>query len=437
MDITKIQKAFTKLFAPSEEKADHDDNKSAEPEKADTEVQTSFLSDETTVEASAEYVPEPKKAPVVKMSSKVKIFFTNNIGWDNVYFYLYNTVTSEEALKWPGVKLINSVANSLGELIYTATADTDKFNRVIFNNGCGEQTVNIPLCTLSSGFYVSSGIYRGAAQVGIYANEGSYSGKRTVVKLPYPDGTERKVSIWTPADYKPDGDCFRTVYLTDAQNLFNSDQQDAYGGWRVTDAVEGMIYNGGRGAIIVGIDNSTGTRDSELTPDLGEVTERYATDFAKRTGSEFADFIINTVMPYVWENYNSGRSADDNFIVGSSSGGLEAFYIGLEHRDRFSAIGALSPAFLLFGSEVWDNYLGGFDFSSPDMPKLYIYNGNGEYDRELLPAVEDMHLRLLKLGYPYHMLRCTIEDNAAHNEAFWRIMFPEALSWFMSPDKED
>ena len=58
-------------------------------------------------------------------------------------------------------------------------------------------------------------------------------------------------------------------------------------------------------------------------------------------------------MKYINKNYNTYTDKEHTAICGSSSGGLEAFYIGMEHSDKFSSIGALSPAFLLFNENTW------------------------------------------------------------------------------------
>jgi enterochelin esterase-like enzyme len=200
--------------------------------------------------------------------------------------------------------------------------------------------------------------------VGTYAYTGADAGNVTTTTLEYSTGYNKKIWIWTPADYSATSATkYKTIYLMDGQNLFDGDHTDGYGGWQITDAVESLMANGGKGIILVGIDNSNSKRDSELTPDIGDVKSQYQSEFGNRTGKAFSDFVVNKVMPYVQSNYNSGTSAKDNAIVGSSSGGLESFYIGMEHMDKFGYIGALSPAFSLFSDSVWNSYLSKYDFT--------------------------------------------------------------------------
>lgn len=375
-------------------------------------------------------VPTVETAPNPEVKTMIDIYFTNNKNWSSVYFYLYNSADGTPEVKWPGRKITKYTSNNYGEKTYSATADVSKYDRIIFNNGASSQTVNIPLGKASSGFYISDDSNSAAMMVGTYAATGADSGKIITTKLRYPSGYDKKIWIWTPADYSASSkDKYRTIYMMDGQNLFDADHTDAYGGWEVTDAIESLMANGGRGAVIVGIDNSSGNRDSELTPDLGAVVPSYQAEFSKRTGEQFCDFVVNTVMPYVRKNYNVSAAPVDNAIVGSSSGGLEAFYIGMEHSDKFGQIGALSPAFLLFDTNVWNSYLSKFDFSAMELPRLYIYTGKVNLEKQIHPSSVSMYERLLKKGWQNDQITLVVEDNADHNEAWWRIFFPETLVW--------
>lgn len=475
LDVTKIQKVLADLdempveettapttAEPTEATTESTIPTTAEPTEATTESTTPTTAEptEATTESTAPTTAEPTEtttestapttteapttqpttpapttapteatAPNPKVKNMIDIYFTAPSNWSSVYFFLYNSETGDGPAQWPGTRITKYTANDYGEKVYSSTVDVDKYNRIIFTNGT-QQTVNIPVNKASSGFFISDSRNSKAMLVGTYANTGADSGKITKTNLTYSTGYTKKIWIWTPADYSPtSAQKYRTIYIMDGQNLFDDDHQDGYGGWEVTDAVESMMSNGGRGVIIVGIDNGNSKRDSELTPDIGSVVPSYASEFAHRTGEQFSNFVVNTVMPYVQKNYNSSTASVDNFIAGSSSGGLEAFYIGLEHRDKFGGIGALSPAFLLFNSSVWNSYLSKYDFTAADMPLLYIYNGNGDFENQLYPDVIAMHTRLLSLGYSRDKIKLSIEDAAAHNEAWWRIIFPEFLSW--------
>lgn len=187
-------------------------------------------------------------------------------------------------------------------------------------------------------------------------------------------------------------------------------------------------------AIIVGIDNSKGDRDSELTPRIFDAVDRDEDEFTELTGNEFSEFVIQKVMPYVQNNYNSSTDVNDNCIAGASSGGLEAFYIAIENPEKFGIAGVLSPAFLLFNDVHWNTYLAGIkDFESETMPDIYMYNGKGDFDIELYEDTIAMYDRLSNSERKYGgKVRMYEEEGAAHNEAYWRIVFAEMMSWFVA-----
>ncbi len=395
------------------------------------------VSDATKIQkviAGIDTAPVEPTTPVVEpdpqIPQNINVYFSNNKNWSNVYFYLYNSKTEDTNAAWPGKKITNYTTNNLGEKIYSSTVDVSKYDRIIFNNNSGSQTVNTPINKASSGFFIASGTGK-YMMPGTYAYKGSDKGKIVTTNLLYSTGYNKKIWIWTPADYSETSQKkYKTVYIMDGQNLFDNDHSDSYGGWQVTDAVESMMSNGGRGMIIVGIDNGNAKRDSELTPDIGAVKPQYQSEFYSRTGKAFSDFVVNKVMPYVQKNYNSSTAANDNAIVGSSSGGLESFYIGMEHSDKFGHIGALSPAFALFSTSVWNTYLSKFNFTSGNMPRLYIYNGNGDStEKELYSDTCSMYTSLISKGYNKDKITLVLEEEAKHNEGYWRLIFPEMLCW--------
>ena len=432
MDVTEIQMVLAEVKpAPVEP--------TTEATQAETETQTETATQpESETQPATETQPSTQEAtaPNPQVNATVRVYFSNNVNWSSVYFYVYASSTGTPQKTWPGTQITKFNTNTGGEKVYYADIDTSAYDRIIFNNGGTQQTINVPVNKASSGFFISNSSSTKAMLVGTYAYTGADSGTMTKLNMDYPGGYKKRVWIWTPADYKATGDKFRTIYMTDGQNLFDDDHEDGYGGWEVTDAVESMMANGGRGVILVGIESTGSRRDTELTPDIGDLNPALppsdAQSFKNGKGIQFADFVANTVMPYVQENYNSSAAKRDNMVVGSSSGGLEAFYIGMEHNDKFGMIGALSPAFLLFGDDVWNSYLSKFDLTSSDMPKLYLFNGNSTKDsleRELKVFCDEMYDRLTNAGYKN--MTYVIEGDYVHNEAHWRAIFPDTIAWLL------
>ena len=388
-------------------------------------VTTTTAIKETTTEQTA-----PTK-PKEKMDTNITIYFSNNVSWTKVNAYLYNESTGEQNAQWPGKEMTYLTTNDYGEKIYKMDVDVAKFNRVVFNNGTS-QSMNASLSVASSGFYISKSTPKSAMELGVYAyNEVAY-GNLTTVNLKYPSGYNKPIYIWTPNGYDPADTTkeYKVIYLLDGQNQF-LDSAPYNGGWGSDEIITALQHNGGEGIILVGIDNQR-NRDNELTPDIGDVVPQYNSGgFKNGTGETFGNFVANDVMDYVNANYNTSRKPEDNAIVGSSSGGIEAFYIGMEHMDKFGNIGALSPAFLLYDKTEWDKYLAKFDFTETEkLPRIYFYNGGGDsLEVELNVYAKEMPLWLSKLGYPQDKMIFAYEEKNAHNECAWRCVMPEVVSW--------
>ena len=397
----------------------------------DTTPSESTTTPEDTTTATTEPSTTPTE-PEEKMDTNITIYFSNNKSWPAVYAYLYNEAAQKENATWPGVKMTFHGTNDFGEQIYKMNVDVSEYNRVVFNNGNKTQSMNAAISVASSGFYIAKDTPKTSLALGVYAFDEADYGNQTTVKLDYPDGYQKPITIWTPNGYDPadTSKSYQVIYLLDGQNQFLG-TTNGYGGW-VTDKIATCLQNNGHdGFILVGIDNCR-NRDNELTPDIGDVISPYNTQgFENGSGETFANFVADTVVPFVQANYNVSADPKDNAIIGSSSGGIEAFYIGMENMDVFGKIGAISPAFMLFDKSDWDNYLAKFDFTdASNLPRIYFYNGGGDsLEKELNPYAQAMPQWMVQLGYPEEKMIFVHEDSFSHNEYAWRMIMPETIAW--------
>lgn len=156
--------------------------------------------------------------------------------------------------------------------------------------------------------------------------------------------------------------------MTDSQNLFGADAP--YGGWKADEAVlseqKAIPY------MIVAVDNADGKREEELTPDIGPVPPAIQAidghDFSVRRGIAFARFLKEELDPHIRGKYHICPGRANTIIAGSSSGGLEAFYVGMRYPGTYGCIAALSPAFFLFEEDTWKRFL-----KSCSLPKRNIF----------------------------------------------------------------
>ncbi len=244
------------------------------------------------------------------------------------------------------------------------------------------------------------------------------------ISLPYPEKGDRKVWIYVPKHCE--NETLPVIYMTDGQGLFD-EFPSPYGSLGVEKAVEAEMQNSGKGAVIVGIDNGNEWRDNELTPaSIGEIIRPESMDnFSKPEGEIFDDFLMNTVIPHIEANFPVKKGRANMSVCGCSSGGLQAFFAGIEHNDRFAYVGAFSPAFLLYSENSWREYL--LRKITDNMPYLYIYSGAAGFEKDIFPSVEMMYDLLPETGYPYDMMNEVILLENDHNEKAWREIFPDFL----------
>lgn len=250
------------------------------------------------------------------------------------------------------------------------------------------------------------------------------------VTLPFPEKGERAVWVYVPQHNE--GEKLPVIYMTDGQNVFE-ENPSPFGCWQAEKAVENEIEQTGKACVIVGIDNGNEWRDNELTPDtIGKVINYECMDnYTQPEGEVFDDFLMNTVIPFVEQNFPVKTDRENMAVCGSSSGGLQAFFAGIEHSDRFSFVGAFSPAFLLYSEDSWREYL--LSKMRENMPYMYIYTGNGdELEGKIFESVEMLYDLLPEVGYPYDKMNEVILFENNHNEKAWAEVFPDFLHTFLN-----
>ena len=239
------------------------------------------------------------------------------------------------------------------------------------------------------------------------------------------DGKKKEVYIWTPEDYDPDAEeKYSTVYLLDGETKLSRDFPDAanLGCWNTAESVTSMMALSGHKAIVVAISNTEFTRYDELIPDLAELAPDRSFNSAQE-GIPFCEFVADTVVPFIEKNYNVYTDAAHNSIGGGSLAGLESFYIGMEHPEKFGTIGAFSPTFAVYYTSVWMEYLGKktFDESSPF---IYFYTGDADDNEWSAKGMIDC---LQQYKYPSEKMVYNKYPGGKHSVPYWRNIFPEYL----------
>ena len=198
-----------------------------------------------------------------------------------------------------------------------------------------------------------------------------------------------------------------------------------------TEQVRAMTAETGYKAIIVEIDTvgqydneSAFSRDDEMVPDIGELAAGESTGWTKKLANKFAEFMNDTVVPYIRENYNVYTDALHTSIRGASLSGLGAFYITMEYPETFGTAGAMSPSLWVYDRETWKNYLSQKTIDE-NSPFLYFYTGGEEQDTGA--ETKMVYEVLNELNYPKEKLTLHYNENGGHALPYWKAVLSEFL----------
>ena len=121
-------------------------------------------------------------------------------------------------------------------------------------------------------------------------------------------------------------------------------------------------------------------------------------------------------------------------IIGSSMGGLMAFYAGIHHNDVFSKAACLSPSLFLCQEEISQDFE---DCALNPDTRIYWSFGSKE-----LPARQRVEAEMALDEYAWSLKRrggygrVKIWENAAHNEESWGNQMHEVLHFLFNDPRD-
>ncbi|HEY9222009.1 MAG TPA: alpha/beta hydrolase-fold protein [Lutibacter sp.] len=234
--------------------------------------------------------------------------------------------------------------------------------------------------------------------------------------IPNLNAISHKVWIYLPPNYDKTSKKYPVIYMHDAQNLF--DAATSYAGeWEVDETLNKLYEKTGKGFIVVGIENGGEERINEYTPWKNE-------KYGGGKGAIYADFIVNTLKPYIDDHYRTKKQRKHTGLMGSSLGGLISYYGGLKYPKTFGKIGALSTSFWFSEKVV------AFTQEKGNLKnvKLFLLVG-GKEGEDMDKNTQKMEKLLLKTGFKPKNLKTKINPEGKHNEAFWSSEFSAIVSW--------
>ncbi|MDZ7758247.1 alpha/beta hydrolase [Rhodohalobacter sp.] len=246
------------------------------------------------------------------------------------------------------------------------------------------------------------------------------------------DLTERFVDVWIPESYQPDTE-YSVIYMHDGQMLFDKSSTWNSQEWRVDETLTRMMKDGGiPPTLVVGIWNADDQRTAEYFPEdaLSYIDGEIRNDLLSNIPEEpranrYVDFIAESVIPFVEENYPVKKNRAGRFMAGSSYGGLITIYTLTKYPELFSGVAALSthwPGAYESNDEIPDairEYLSR-NLPEPGSHKIYFDHGTETLDSLYAPYQQKVDAMMVELGFrPDQDFKSEVFEGTNHSENAW------------------
>ncbi len=226
---------------------------------------------------------------------------------------------------------------------------------------------------------------------------------------------ERTIRVLLPKDYETSNRSYPVLYMQDGQNLFQP--ETAFGGrdWQIPATLFKQPLR--RQVIIVGIDNGEEHRLDEYAPFKNK----------KEGGGGEADlyckFIVETLKPFIEDNYRTLTDRDNTGIAGSSMGGLCAYFAGLAYGNVFGKVGVLSPS-------IWFNpTVIKLANDTPSVKSRFFVSGSKTESKSMEKTMQDVYFAFKNGGFSDDQIQVAIRDRGKHNEIFWTTEFKKMFDY--------
>lgn len=226
---------------------------------------------------------------------------------------------------------------------------------------------------------------------------------------------KRKVWIYLPEGYELSQKRYPVIYMHDGQNLFD-EYTGGFGEWGVDEFLDSLKPEEQQ-VIVVGVDHGNELRIAEYSP--------YDSEHAKGEGDAYVRFVVETLKPYIDNQYRTLKDAKHTAIAGSSMGGLISMYATLKYPEIFGSAGIFSPAFWV-NPQIYEYAKEHAQKNS----RYYFVCGDQESDKETSDMFGMVNL-LKEKGHPDQNLPATVINGAKHNELQWKNDFPDFYKWLV------
>jgi enterochelin esterase family protein len=226
-------------------------------------------------------------------------------------------------------------------------------------------------------------------------------------------GRERKVWVYTPAEYSAKAKPYGLVLFLDGESYLEELPGPA--------TLDAFIAEGKIPPVVAVMLDTSQDR-------LGDLANRV----------KFADFAAKELMPWIRAKWHVERDPARVAVAGYSAGGLGAAYLGFRHPELFGNVLSQSGAFWRGneGTSQPAEWLTEQFRKSPRLPvRFYIEIGAGETHAAANGVIFIEANRRLRdvLQAKHYTVRYVEVAGAKHEPGHWRAALPDGLLYVLRP----
>lgn len=260
-----------------------------------------------------------------------------------------------------------------------------------------------------------------------------------------PNDAPRKVHVFLPRDYETSAERYPVIYMNDGETAFFPGGPE-HQSWYMADILSDLYRQQHiRKVIVVAIYPLNREREYTHAPIWQQ--DCCGVD-------AYSNYVANFVKPFIDQNYRTLADANNTMTLGSSHGGLAAFYLSTQYPDQFRLVAAFSPSFWvgldsmpldlplrrsLQSSKLIDEARPTLQNTAKRL-KIYLDWGlirtGGEHnsfieERTTLRGREMRDLLQNEFGYQLNQSLFVVEDpHGDHREGSWSRRLPNVLKIF-------
>jgi len=152
-------------------------------------------------------------------------------------------------------------------------------------------------------------------------------------------------------------------------------------------------------------------------------------------GKRYPDFLLNEVMPFVYQRYRIARGPENTGLGGSSLGALISLYTVMDRPGIFGRLLLESPSLFVSNRQSLKSSRTFRQWPARVFMAIGTREaGREDRDRQVVEDVRELERVLQRAGLRENRLLVRIDQGATHNEKEWAKRFPEALTFLFGLD---